>query len=377
MADELQAQILQLAVIEAAVDGIVIISSDGLIERFNPAAERIFGYTEAELLGLNVKCLMPEPDASRHDSYLDNYLGGGAPKIIGKGREVVGLRKSGESFPMELGVGEIRSGRHTGFVGTIRDLSERRALEHAVLTREQELHEARQRLNQVARVATLGEMASVIAHEINQPLSAIASYAQACQRIAKAQGDVPAEIRRSLNMISQQALRAGNVVRRIRSFVAQHDGERESADLNDIVRTVIKLAEYDLKANHVTLSAALAEDLPPGLLDPIQIQQIVLNLVRNATDAMEALPSDTRQLSLTTSLEHNMLVLVCQDSGPGVPTDALEQLFQPFHTTKENGMGMGLSISKSIAEAHDGTLTYDVDHGSRFILSLPILSEVL
>ncbi|MEX2479477.1 MAG: PAS domain S-box protein [Gammaproteobacteria bacterium] len=481
-------------VIEAAVDAIIIIDEHGVIETFNPAAERIFGYGEAEVAGRNVRLLMPEPDASQHDSYMRRYLAGGAPHIIGIGRQVLGRRKSGEVFPLELGVGELAGLEPRRFVGTIRDISARQALEDALAVREQELrqlfehapigvfaatlqghfvqvnpalsslvgysaaelrrmsvsdltlaedqdvlqaayrdvsqgHKAEcrcelrwrrhdqavihvslqavavagdgslvigqildrseqfrteresrdmaERLAQVGRVTTLGEMASAIAHEINQPLTAISAYAQACRRLFEQPAPDQYLLRETLEAITSQALRAGDVVRRIRGFVTHHDSARESVDINDVVRAALEFADFDLRAHAVEVKADLAARLPPVLVDPIQIQQVCLNLIRNAIDAMAETAPAVRRLSFTTHARGDTVLVHCNDSGPGVAAEMRERLFEPFQTNKAEGMGMGLSISTSIVNAHGGSLRY-VDEpagGGTFTLVLPAVLE--
>lgn len=353
-------------VIDAAVDGIVIIDERGTVETFSAAAERIFGYRAGEVVGRNVSMLMPEPDASAHDGYLANYLGGGPPRIIGIGREVVGRRRDGELFPMDLSVGEVAGQRPRRFVGMVRDVTERHRAED-------ETREARERLAQVGRVTTLGEMASAIAHEINQPLTAISAYAQAARRLIDRGAADEATLRETLEAVAAQAIRAGDVVKRIRAFVSHRDTGRERHALNDIVRAVLGLAEVDARSHRVRIETHLAPGLPEVLVDEVQIQQVCLNLVRNAIDAMLAQPEAERRLVITTAAAAGRVTACFEDNGPGVSPAMQAHLFEPFQTTKDDGMGMGLSISHSIIAAHDGTLTLETDRarGAAFTLALP------
>lgn len=365
-------------VMDAAVDAIIVIDADAHIETFSAAAERIFGYRAEEVLGRNVAMLMPDPDASRHDRYVQRYLAGGPPQIIGRGREVVGRRKDGSTFPMDLAVGEMRGQRTRRFVGIIRDITRRRDTELALAAREAESREARERLTQVARVATLGEMASAIAHEINQPLTAISTYAQACRRMRERGLDEPGLIDETLGMITEQALRAGDVVRRIRGFVSHRESARERHDLNAVLATVLTLGAIDADSHRVAIVTDFAADLPQVLVDPVQIQQVCLNLIRNAVDAMGGLPEAARVLTITTRADDEAVEACFADRGPGLAAELRAHLFQPFHTTKAEGMGMGLSISNSLVAAHGGELSYaDAPAGGAvFTMRLPLAPPV-
>jgi two-component system sensor kinase FixL len=238
---------------------------------------------------------------------------------------------------------------------------------------ELESREAREKLAHVGRVTTLGEMASAIAHEINQPLTAISSYSQACIRLMN-QGNADQQlILESLQAIAAQALRAGDVVRRIRGFVGHRDGGRESVDLNEVIASVLELAAIDASANQAQITVELAAGLPQVLVDPVQIQQVCLNLIRNAIDAMMELPERERVLLIETRLGEEGVEAVFTDRGPGVDAAMRERLFQPFQTTKVEGMGMGLSISYSIVTTHGGSLRYSAapHGGARFTIVLP------
>ena len=235
------------ALLDAAVDAIVVIDAAGRIETFNPAAEKLFGFTEQEMVGRNVSLLMPEPDRSAHDDYLRRYLATGEAHIIGIGREVWARRRDGSTFPAALSVGRVASAETPRFVGFIHDLSERVAAENEVI-------QARDRLTHVARLSTMGEMAAGLAHEINQPLTAITTYAQACQYLLAQGAAVDAqEIRDALAQISQQALRAGEVIRRLRTFVSNREVRQERVDCNRLLEDLAALARPDARANDVQL----------------------------------------------------------------------------------------------------------------------------
>jgi two-component system sensor kinase FixL len=363
------------ALLDAAVDAIILIDERGRITRFNHAAERLFGYAQAEVLAKNVSCLMPEPYQSQHDGYLGRYLRTGERRIIGIGREVLGLRKDGTTFPIELSVGEFRTsgemlpmGAH-GFVGIIRDLTERKAQ-----TREAE--GLRARLTHVGRLGTLGEMVSGIAHEVNQPLTAISTYASACRRMVQAGTIGGEELAGTLDKISAQADRAGQVIRGLRALVRRRDEKREPLDINRLIRDVVKLFDFEVRQAGYQLVLELAEPLPATMGDAVQIQQVVLNLLRNGLDAMLERPGgDT--LRIETAVENGRVEIRVTDSGPGLPPATVQRLFEPFFTTKPQGIGLGLSICKSIITAHRGELAGETAPagGARFRVRLPTVED--
>ena len=344
------------ALLDAAVDAIILIDSRGRITRFNLAAETMFGYAQAEVLGQNVAMLMPEPYQSQHDGYMARYAHTGERRIIGIGREVEARRKDGTTFPIDLSVGEFQtsgeflpSGQH-GYVGIIRDLTERKAQ-----TREAE--ELRNRLTHVGRLGTLGEMVSGIAHEVNQPLTAISNYASACRRMVQAGTIGGAELSGTLEKISAQAERAGQVIRGLRALVRRRDEVREPLDCNQLIRDVARLVDFEMRQAGFRLVLTLAEGLPPVTGDAVQIQQVVLNLVRNGLDAMlESAVGDTVEV-VTEAAADGWVDIFVIDAGPGLAPAAVEHLFEPFFTTKPQGIGLGLSICKSIVTAHGGALT--------------------
>jgi two-component system sensor kinase FixL len=355
------------ALLDAAVDAIVLISPQGLITRFNPAAERIFGYAEADVLGQNVSMLMPEPYHSDHDGYLHRYLRTGEQRIIGIGREVVARRRDGSMFPIDLSVGEFSAGEERGFVGILRDISDRLRSHH-------ETEDLRARLAHVGRIGTLGEMVSGIAHEVNQPLTAIANYASACRRMLESGMARPVELAETLEKIALQAERAGQVIRGLRNLVRRKEEQREPLDVSQLAREVARLTEFELRQSNLRLVLNLAPALPKVMADGIQIQQVLLNLIRNGFDAMVEQASGDA-IEITTTAGDGVVELTVKDSGPGIPAAIAERLFEPFVTTKATGIGLGLSICKSIVSAHNGALTLRDNGatGTTFLLSLPAL----
>jgi two-component system sensor kinase FixL len=482
------------AVLDNAVDAIITIDRAGLIRSFNKAAQRIFGYTSAEVIGHNVSLLMPHPHRQQHDQYIENYLRTGNARIIGIGRELEARLKDGRTIPIYLAVSEVSLGGERHFTGLVRDISRERAAAEEIRRQNEQLsltvqnapmgiatyrfghpfaatnrafqltmgldetqlrdrtlldlvhdddrdelerlvqqsaagllaqfslrvrarradgsvvhlathhavtHDAqgnpdlvilqaedltgamqaveaerehRERLTHVARLSTLGEMTAGIAHEINQPLTAIAMYAQSGVRMLDSGNPNPARLREALVKLNAQSLRAGAVIDRIQRLVRNHDGVRETIDINELVNDILRLAESDARVNDIQISLDLAERVPLVRADPIQIQQVLLNLVRNGIDAMRSIGCrNGDQVIIRTQLNRDAVQVAVVDSGTGVAADFAAQLFTPFATTKDSGMGMGLSICRSIIEDHGGRLAYANNErfGATFYFDLP------
>ncbi len=354
----------------AAVDPIIVIDQNGRIEIFNKAAEEVFGYAASEILGENVSRLMPEPDRSAHDQYLINYHTSRNPRIIGVGREVVGLHKNGMKFPALMSVGEV-AGETPRFIGIMRDLSEHQRLEREVREMQSELAHA-------TRLSELGEMTAGIAHEVNQPLTAISTYANACHRMLTNEQFDATELLNTLHLITDQAQRAGEVVRRLRAFTKKRSSQRQLLEINTIIDTTNRLVEADIRARNFNLRKKLTPALPRVFVDNIQIQQVVLNLIRNAMDAMESAPARENVVTIESNLDDDNCVRVSvSDQGTGLTEDIAEKIFDSFFTTKATGTGLGLSISRSIITAHGGILNYshNQEDGVTFYFTLPVTIE--
>src|SRR5262249_30893504 len=272
------------------------------------------------------------------------YLSTGERRIIGIGRVVVGERKDGTTFPMELAVGEVRSNDRRFFTGFVRDLTERQGTESRLRERPSELAH-------VSRLTARAEMASTLAHELNQPLSAIANYLKGVRRLLERQGATQSGmISEAVDKAAEQALRAGDIVRRLRDFVARGESERRVESLAKLVDEASALALVGAKEQGVRVRTQYDRDADLVLADKVQVQQVLLNLIRNAIEAMAG--SQRRDLLLSTAAADAMAVISVADTGPGIDKEMAEQLFQPFITTKPRGMGVGLSISRTIVEAH-------------------------
>ena len=480
--------------LNAAVDGIIVIDHQGTIEVFNKAAENIFGYRENEVVGKNVSMLMPPPDSERHDSYLQNFLNTRHAKIIGVGRDVRGRRKNGETFPMNLAVGETRYAEQSKFVGLVRDTTRTKMVadqlelvndefrlifneaptgiivasesgqiinanswitdflkhsaremtdlhlldllsagkrEEVALTIEElrnknrgtkdldtelidksggilqvKIHlalagpasnnqrfialitdrtdeiaksliseRARERLAHSDRLSSLGEMASAIAHEINQPLTAINSYSLAHKRVLTNSSDEEAaalcELTKDvLQKIATQAQRGAEIVKRIRGFATKSESVRELTDLNQCILSALELTRFNADAAGVKIETDLFPGMRPAVVDELQIQQVCINLIRNAIDAMA---ENQGTLRITSTEIDNNIVVRFYDNGPGVDEKMTERLFQPFQSIKQGGLGLGLSISHKIVADHKGELSYSPNqpYGSVFTIKIP------
>ena len=356
------------AAMDAAVDAIIIIDENGAILRFNLAATAMFGYTEEELRGDNVSRLMPEPHRGQHDSYLWQYRKTGEAMVIAKGREESGLRKDGETFPMHLSVGEFSHHGFRGYVGIVRDLSEMRSIQEQVRHLEEQLLHA-------DRLVILGELTAGIAHEINQPLTAIAAYADAgCKLIDQIDDESVGNIQSICERIGGQARRAGEVVQRLRGLVRTGKVSKARHDLNRIIRNILLLFEFETKKTGTVLEFHPLESLEPMYVDEIQIQQILVNLIKNGLDAIAEAGRAGGRVEIRVEQTGMEVRISVTDNGPGVPEEFRPRLFESFFTTKPKGVGLGLSICKNIAAAHGGALHYlqPPEGGSRFVLTLPM-----
>jgi two-component system sensor kinase FixL len=330
-------------------DAMVVIDERGIIHSFSSAAEKLFGYAANEAIGQNVKILMPSPYRENHDTYIDRYLTTGERRIIGTGRVVVGERKDGATFPIELAVGEVKVNNTRLFTGFIRDLTHRQE-------REARLQELQSELVHISRLTALGEMASALAHELNQPLSAIANYMKGSRRLLESKTDEQsAMVRDALDQAAAQSLRAGQIIRRLRDFVARGESEKQVEAIKKLIEEASALALVGAKERDVRVRFQFDSAIDLVLADRVQIQQVLLNLIRNAIEAMDE--SERRELVIATQAAADDMVMIgVSDTGSGIAPEIAAQLFQPFMTTKRQGMGIGLSISRTIIEGHGGKI---------------------
>jgi two-component system sensor kinase FixL len=355
------------ALLDAAVDGVIVIDHLGCIQAFNRAAEHLFGYAAPEILGTNVNTLMTGPDRSAHDEHLARYGASGVPHIIGRGREVEARRKDGSVLPVLLSVGAVAGAEPPRFVGFVQDISFRRRSE-------EETHRLQERLTHVSRLTTVGEMSAGIAHELNQPLTAVANYAQACDRLLGMPDPDIAEIRGALRQITAQAVRAGDIIRRLRTLARNDVMKLEPTDLNVLISELTELIQLDAKTHDVRYRLELAAAPAQANVDRGRIQQVILNLVRNALEALTETPAGVREVAVRIgpAAGGEVEIAVC-DSGPGVSPAIAPRLFDPFCTSKTHGTGLGLAMSRTIIRSHQGTLDYrpNLPRGACFTVRLP------
>ena len=357
------------SVLDTVPDATVVIDDRGVIQSFNAAAERLFGRREDEVVGQNVKMLMPTPFREEHDGYISRYLTTGEKRIIGIDRVVTGQRKDGSTFPMKLEVAEVRSGDRRYFTGFIRDLTERQATERQLVELESELA-------RLSRLTAMGEMASTLAHEINQPLSAIANYLQGCRRLIEGIDHPNApKIHDALSETTHQTLRAGQIIRQLREFVSRGETEKRPENINKLVEEASALALVGAKEQGVKTVFRFDTRTGPVLVEKVQIQQVLLNLIRNAIEAMNGCAQ--KELVVETALlDQGMVEVRVADTGSGLAEEVIPRLFQPFVTTKPTGMGVGLSISKRIIEAHGGEMSAEPNPGGGTLFRFTLESDM-
>ena len=354
------------SILDTVPDAMIVIDGYGVIQFFSTAAERLFGYAEKEAIGRNVSELMPQPDQSRHDGYLARYRSTGERHIIGIGRIVTGKRRDGTTFPMHLSIGEMYSGGLLYFTGFVRDLTEHQQTQAR-------LQELQSELVHVSRLSAMGEMASALAHELNQPLAAISNYMKGSRRLLAGSADPnTSKIESALDRAAEQAIRAGQIIRRLRDFVSRGESEKRVESLSKLIEEAGALGLAGAREQSVQLRFSLDPECDLVLADRVQIQQVLVNLFRNALEAMAQ--STQRDLIVRNAkVADDMIEIEVSDTGSGFPDDVRPNLFQTFFTTKETGMGVGLSISRSIIEAHGGRMWAESNAagGATFRFTLP------
>jgi two-component system, LuxR family, sensor kinase FixL len=341
------------AILATVPDAMVVIDEHGLITSFSAAAEKLFGYREEEVLGRNVSLLMPAPHHEAHDGYLRRYLETGEKRIIGIGRTVDGLRCDGSTFPMELAVGEARTGEHRAFTGFITDLSER-------IEAEAQLQKVQSDLAHASRLSAVGTLASSLAHELNQPLTAVANYVSAARDMLDPDQatESAAFLNEALSEAAKEAVRAGQIIRRLRDFVSRGEVEMQILSLGNLVQDATSLGLVGAREKGVEWWIEIDREVESVLADRVQIQQVMVNLMRNAIEAMEG--AATKHLIIRARpFGTDQVEVSVEDTGPGIALEIQQNMFQPFTSTKAQGMGLGLSICRTIVEAHGGRLTME------------------
>ena len=360
------------SILDTVPDAMVVADERGAMRSLSATAERLFGWSRAEAIGRNISILMPRSYADAHDGYIDHYLTSGEKRIIGVGRVVVGQRRDGTTFPMHLSVGEVRVGDRRFFTGFVRDLTDREQTEA-------KLQELQSELAHISRLTAMGEMASALAHELNQPLSAIASYLRGSRRLLEKNdpADRP-RLSEALGKAADQAVRAGEVIRRLRQFVGRGETEKRLENLPTLIEEAATLALVGARESGVRVTMTFTPGCERALVDRVQIQQVAINLLRNAIDAMRE--SARKDLTLGISpAPGGFIAVTISDTGSGIADETLARLFEPFMTTKKEGMGVGLSICKTIVESHGGVIwaSNNPGGGATFIFTLPSVSEAI
>jgi len=345
------------SILETVPDAMIVSDEKGIIKSFSATAEHIFGYLPEEVIGTNVKFLMPLPYREQHDGYISRYRRSGERRIIGSGRVAMAQRKDGSTFPMEVQVGEMEWEGERYFTAFIRDLTERQYTE-------MRMQELQSELAYMSRLTAMGEMGSTLAHEINQPLTAIASYLKGCGLILdRMQGDEVATLRLAVNEAAEEALRAGEVIRQLREFVARGESEHRIEDLQRLVEEASALGLVGAKEKGVQVEFDFPSESPQVIVNRVQIQQVLINLLRNAVEAMHGIQPRLLTISAHTVQDGTMVQVSVKDTGSGIAPEVLSKLFKPFTTTKKSGMGVGLSICRTIVESHGGKIWADSTPG--------------
>ena len=358
------------SVLDTAVDGIIVIDERGRILVFNKACEALFGYKAVEIVGSNVSAIMPPHYADQHDDYVNRYMDTGERRIIGIGREVQGMHQDGTVFPVELSVAEAGTPAGRQFIGILRDLRPRKAVE-------ERLKELQSQLVHMARISAMDEMGAAIAHELNQPLTAVMLYLQAVLRRRRAAAEEGAEIDEKAFGILQKAVgeaeRAGKIIQRMRQIVEKRDPQRRSVNLVTLVDETAELTRLGQNRPDVDIRLENDADIPVIEIDPVQIQQVLVNLIRNAYEAVR--DADDKWLRITVRRVDGNVEVEIADSGKGIPADRVSELFKAFSSGKKSGVGLGLAISRTITQNHGGDLSVDPGgngQGARFLMSLPL-----
>lgn len=376
----LQSAARSQAVLNHTAEAIINIDANGIITEVNKAAETIFGYQASELIHHNISCLMPEPHHGQHDHYIKRYLETGEKRVIDTTREVTGLKKDGSAVALELDIMEISVHGKRSFTGVARDVSERNSTRQQLKINADELHQTRERLAHMDRLHIATEMATGMAHELNQPLAAIAMYAQACRRLLESGKADTKILLDTLSRIDIQAQRAGTVIRNLRTLVSKQTPEHQLEDINVLIKNTIELALTGIDTQQISIDCQLSSTVPKIGLVYAQIQQVLLNLINNARDALTDSPILDKRIVVSSSSDAKHVEVSVADNGDGISSKHAADIFTPFFSTKDadKGMGMGLAISRSIISDHKGVLELNRQYklGAEFIFTLPIKSSL-
>ena len=351
-------------------DAMIVIDDTGIIMAFSRAAENLFGYKSEDVVGTNIKCLMTQSDQTHHDQYIRNYLTTGERQIIGIGRIVEARLANGDSIPVELKIGEASIGGRKLFTGFIRDITEKQANMHRI-------GELQAELGNFSRLSAVGTMASAMAHELNQPLTAVANYLEAARDLL----DEPSEndlamAQEAVSAAAEQSIRAGQIVRRLRDYVSRGELDLRPAPLKGVIDDAAAIAKVGIEG---PLARVILRMEDPGIIvmaDRLQLRQVFANLIRNAIEALSG--TETPQIWIYTQSSGEEVTIEVKDNGPGLSEELLHSPFDAFQTTKASGMGLGLSICQTIIEAHGSTIAVSSEPGAgaSFTFTLRVATNV-
>ena len=359
-------------VVEAAPNAMVMVNQAGAIVMVNVQAERVFGYPRDELLGQPVEMLVPQRFRGHHPGLRQAFFAEPRARPMGAGRELYGLRKDGSEFPVEIGLNPIETEEGMMVLSAIVDITERKTAEMALKESQSRLQELHAELLHVSRLSAMGQMAAMMTHELNQPLTAISNYMEAARTLLERGGDLPlSRISNAISRAGEQSSRAGEIIQRWRGFASRGDGEKRIEAITPLVKEAAELALVGTKLRGISITIQDGAAGSAVVADKIQIQQVLLNLLRNAAEAVA--DQECREIALLTEERDNIVRISVVDNGPGIPEEVQAKLFQPFVSTKKTGMGVGLSICQAIIAAHDGSIWAEPnpDGGTIFHLKLP------
>lgn len=352
-------------VLASVPDAMIVIDAEGAILAFSKSAEVLFGHTANDVLGHNVSELMGNRDRSHHDRYMTNYMATGEKQIIGIGRVVEARLADGSEIPVHLTIAETNVAGRRIFAGYIRDVTKEQAADH-------QLSRLQAELSSFSRLSAVGTMASAMAHELNQPLTAVANYLEAARDLLTSPDEETVTmVREALDAAAGQSIRAGQIVRKLRDYVSRGEFEKRPVAINTVIQEAIAVSKISVEGQLPRIVFQPDETLPDVLIDRLQIRQVVLNLIRNATDALNGTDNPVIRVSAWQSKPGTMIVEV-RDNGPGLALEEDRSPFEPFQSSKADGMGLGLSICQTIVEAHDGEIWTETepDAGAVFRFSL-------
>ena len=368
--DSSSLQSILSSILQSVPDAMIVIDDRGIIMAFSRAAETLFGYKSEDVVGENIKCLMTDTDQSHHDQYIRNYLTTGERQIIGIGRIVEARLANGDSIPVELKIGEANIGERKLFTGFIRDITEKQANVHRI-------GELQAELSNFSRLSAVGTMASAMAHELNQPLTAVANYLEAARdMLDDPSPDDLAMVQEAMAAAAEQSIRAGQIVRRLRDYVSRGELDLRPFPLKEIIDDAVTIAKVGIDGPLARVVVRLDDPDVKVMADRLQLRQVFANLVRNAIEALAE--TENQQVWIHGRQVGEEIIVEVRDNGPGLSEDLLHSPFEAFQTTKATGMGLGLSICQTIVEAHGSSIQVASEPGTGacFTFTLRIASDV-